>query len=384
VIELDGLRDAFGELSGREPRFFRAPGRVNLIGEHVDYSEGFVLPLAIDRATIVAAAARDDRVVRIRSLDRGETASFDLDDREARPQRAWSDYPHGVALALLRRGIVLRGVDALASTTIPLGSGLSSSAAFELAVGLALVAHANGEVTTRELAHAAQEAENGFIGLRSGIMDQLASALGVRDHALLIDCRTEEVTPVPLPPDVAVVVADSGVKHELASSAYNDRRAESERAAQRLGAPTLRDVSIAAFASRSHLLPEPLRRRARHVVGENARVLATVVSLREGNVVEAGHLMNASHESLRDDYEVSAPELDLLVDVARSVEGVYGARMTGGGFGGSIVVLARRNAVPALTRSLETAFAERYGRKPWVSEVRASQGAGPLDEHRAF
>jgi galactokinase len=377
MIELNALRDAFATLSDATPRFFRAPGRVNLIGEHVDYSEGFVLPLAIDRAAVVAGAARADRIVRIRSLERGETVTFDLDAPDPQPEGSWSDYARGVALALARR-VPLRGADLAIRTTVPLGAGLSSSAAFELAVGIALVSLSGHELSAHQLAHAAREAENGFVGVQSGIMDQLASALGVRDHALLIDCRTEEVTPVPLPDGAAIVVADSGVKRELANSAYNERRAESEEAARRLGVRTLRDVSVAAFARRAHALPEPLRRRARHVVGENARVLATVVSLRDGDLREAGKLMNSSHEALRDDYEVSSPELDLLVEAACAVDGVYGARMTGAGFGGCVVALARREAVGRVATAMETAFGLNYGRKPWVGEVRASDGAAAI------
>ncbi|HEX3462992.1 MAG TPA: galactokinase [Candidatus Elarobacter sp.] len=374
---LGELRAAFAGMSAREPRFFRAPGRVNLIGEHTDYSEGFVLPIAIDRATIAAAAPREDRRVRVRSLDRGESAEFALDQRDPRPSGSWIDYAHGVALALARR-VPLAGADLALRTTVPIGAGLSSSAAFELAVASALLALAGGTLPPRELARVGREAENGFVGLRSGIMDQLASACGVRDHALLIDCRSEELTPVPIPPESAIVVADSGVKHELSGSAYNDRRAESEEAARLLGARTLRDVSPEELARRGGELPELLRRRARHVVTENARVLATVSALRDGDLASAGALMNASHDSLRDDYEVSAPELDALVDAARAADGVYGARMTGGGFGGSIVVLARRDAVGSLTTALESAYAARYGRTPAVEEVHASDGAAEI------
>jgi galactokinase len=316
--------------------------------------------------------------VRIRSLERGETAEFALDDPDARPAGEWHDYARGVAVALARRAPLV-GADIALRTTVPIGAGLSSSAAFELAVALALTSLAGVSLPPHDLAHAAQEAENGFVGLRSGIMDQLASALGVRDHALLIDCRSEEVTRVPVPPDAAIVIADSGVKHVLAASAYNERRAQSEEAARLFGARTLRDVSIADFARRGASLPEPLRRRARHVVGENARVLATVLSLRSGDLAAAGSHMNASHDSLRDDYEVSSPELDLLVETARRVPGVYGARMTGGGFGGSIVALLRRDAVAPLARALESSYAARYARKPAVTEVRASDGAAPIE-----
>ncbi len=377
MSELTALRDAFSEMSARAPRFFRAPGRVNLIGEHVDYSEGFVLPMAIDRATFVAVAPRDDGVVRIRSLDRDERAEFGLDERDPRPRGAWSDYAQGVALALARR-VALRGADLVVRTSVPIGAGLSSSAAFELAVGLALLAAAGETLPALELARAAQEAENGFVGLRSGIMDQLASAFGVRDHALLIDCCTQDVTPVALPSDLAVVVADSGVKHQLAASAYNDRRAESEEAARLLGARSLRDISVAELARRAAALPEPLRRRARHVVTENARVLAAVSALRENDLARAGALMNASHDSLRDDYEVSSPELDLLAETARGTPGVYGARLTGAGFGGAIVTLVRDDAVAGLVEALEAAYASRFGRRPAAMKVRAANGAGPL------
>ncbi|MBV8369726.1 MAG: galactokinase [Candidatus Eremiobacteraeota bacterium] len=377
MSELSALREAFAATSARAPRFFRAPGRVNLIGEHVDYSEGFVLPLAIDRATLAAVVPREDRTVRVRSLDRGERAEFDLDARDPRPRGAWSDYAQGVALALSRR-VALRGAELAVRTSVPLGAGLSSSAAFELAVGLALLAAAGATLPPHELARAAQEAENGFVGLRSGIMDQLASACGVRDHALLVDCRTQDVTPVPLPAGAAIVVADSRVKHQLAGSAYNERRAQSEEAARLLGARTLRDVSLEDFARRADALPALLHRRARHVVGENARVLAAVAALRENDLARAGALMDASHDSLRDDYEVSSPELDLLVEAARGVPGVYGARMTGGGFGGSIVVLVRRDAVASLSTALESAYAARFGREPLVTEVRASDGAAPI------
>jgi galactokinase len=377
AAEIASLRGAFAELSAREPRLFRAPGRVNLIGEHTDYSEGFVLPMAIDRATVAAAAPRDDRRVRVRSLERGETAELDLDARDPRPEGSWIDYAYGVALALARR-VALRGADLAVATTVPIGAGLSSSAAFELSVASALLALAGASLPPRELARVGREAENGFVGLRSGIMDQLASACGVRDHALLIDCRSEELTPVPIPREAAVVVADSGVKHELSGSAYNARRAESEEAARLLGARTLRDVSAGELARRGGELPDVLRRRARHVVSENARVLAAADAFRAGDLARAGELMNASHDSLRDDYEVSAPELDLLVDAARAVSGVFGARMTGGGFGGSIVVLAGRDAVGPLTTALEAAYRARYARVPAVEEVRAADGAGPL------
>jgi galactokinase len=374
---LDTLRADLAELTDREPSFFRAPGRVNLIGEHVDYSGGFVLPLAIDSDTIVAAAPRDDRRVRIRSREFGEIAGFDLDEVLPQPDRTWSDYARGVTLALRRR-VPLVGADLAVGTALPIGAGLASSAAFEIAVGLALTSLAGRSVAPRKLAQVAQEAENGFVGLRSGIMDQLACVFGVRDHALLIDCRKEAVTPVRIPAGAAIAIADTGVKHELARSAYNARRAECDDAARHLGVTALRDVSSAVFAREESRLPAVLRKRVRHVVGENARVLAAVDALRRGDLDTTGALMNASHASLRDDYEVSVPELDLLAAVAQRVDGVYGARMTGGGFGGSIVVLLREANVPNLARALDAAFEQRYKRSAPLTVVRASAGAGPL------
>jgi len=377
VSLLDELRADLAELTDREPRFFRAPGRVNVIGEHVDYGGGFVLPLAIDRETIVAAAPRDDRRIRIRSREHAEIAGFDLDELLPKPARGWSDYPRGMTLALRRR-LPLAGADLAVGTTIPIGAGLSSSAAFEIAVGLALASLAGRQLAPRELAHAAQEAENGFVGVRSGIMDPLACVFGVRDHALLIDCRSEAVTPVAIPAGAAIAIADSGVRHDLIVSTYNARRAQSEEAARLLGVTALRDVSAPAFARDEARLPEVLRARARHAIGENGRVLATADALRRGDLPEAGRLMSESHVSLRDDYEVSCAELDLLVEAAQRVDGVYGSRMTGGGFGGAIVVLLREECVEALTRALDAAFRARYGRTAPVTQVRAADGASAI------
>lgn len=357
---LEAHREAFGD---RSACAWRAPGRVNLIGEHVDYSEGLVCPMAIDRETVAVASARDDRRVEIVSADHGDGATFSLDD-EGPARGAWSDYVEGVARALRDAGVALRGADVAVASSVPIGAGLSSSAALELAAGAALLDLAGAALDRRALARAARAAENAFVGVRSGIMDQLVCALGLREHALTIDCRTEAVTPVPLPGPAAIVVADSGVRHALASSGYNDRRAESEAAADVLGV-ALRDASLADLARLAH---EPvLQRRARHVVTENARVRTFAGALAAGDLAAAGRAMTESHRSLRDDYEVSIPELDALVVSALDVPGVYGARMTGGGFGGSIVVLAERDAVDALVRSLgERASA--------VSAVRATDG----------
>lgn len=347
---------------------WRAPGRVNLIGEHVDYSEGLVCPMAIDRETVAVAAARDDGRVEVVSADRGGAAAFALDDEGSAARGAWSDYVEGVARALLRAGVPLRGANVAVASSVPIGAGLSSSAALELAAGAALLAVAGVALDRRGLARAARTAENAFVGVRSGIMDQLVGALGVRDHALTIDCRTEAVTPIPLPARAAVVVADSGVRHALASSGYNERRAQSEAAAAALGIG-LRDAGLADLA---RLADDPvLLRRARHVVTENARVLAFADALAAGDLAAAGRAMTASHRSLRDDYEVSIAELDALVARALEVEGVYGARMTGGGFGGSVVALADRDAAGTLARSLA-------GHASAVTVVHATDGVSEL------
>ena len=361
---LEAHRDAFGD---RPVCAWRAPGRVNLIGEHVDYSEGLVCPMAIDRETVAVASARDDRRVQIVSAERGGGAAFSLDGGGA-ARGAWSDYAEGVARALRDAGVPLRGADVAVASSVPIGAGLSSSAALELAAGAALLDLAGVALDRRALARAARTAENAFVGVRSGIMDQLVCALGLPGHALTIDCRTEAATPVPLPRAAAIVVADSGVRHALASSGYNERRAESEAAAALLGVP-LRDASLADLKRLAH---EPvLQRRARHVVTENARVLAFADALAAGDLAAAGRAMTESHRSLRDDYEVSIPELDGLVARALELPGVYGARMTGGGFGGSIVVLAAPAAIDDLVGSLGERAAA-------VSAVRATEGVSKI------
>ncbi|MFN2461373.1 MAG: galactokinase [Candidatus Velthaea sp.] len=358
----------------------RAPGRVNLIGEHVDYSEGFVLPIAIDRATTVTAGALDGDLVRLHSAERAQTLEFRLGEPDAAPRERWSDYVQGTALALLRRGVPLRGAELDIHSSVPMGAGLSSSAALEVSSALALLALAGEDMDPLALAKACQEAENDFVGLRSGIMDQLASVYGRVGHALLIDCRSLEVTPVAWAlEDASIMVCDSHVKHELAGSAYNDRRAECESAAALLGVRTLRDVPPAVFAQRASELPEVLRKRARHVVTENTRVLDAVRALRRGDAAEFGALLNVSHASLRDDYEVSAPEIDCLVAAAQAVNGVYGSRLTGGGFGGSTVSIVRRDAAAAFEAAVRSAYAAAFGRDPSVIEVYPSAGAAQIE-----
>jgi galactokinase len=382
MIDLGALRRTFETLYGREPRLFSAPGRVNLIGEHTDYNDGFVLPMAIDRRTVVAAAARSDRRVRVRSLNLEEAAEFNLDSPGTPLRRHWLDYVEGVARILEEGGLRLGGADLAIESEVPVGAGLSSSAALEVSVGLALISVSGAEIDGVQLALVGQAAEHKYVGANVGIMDQFTAALARRGHALLIDCRTLEWSPIPLNmPDTAVVVCDTRVKHELASSEYNTRRAECERGVRLLreflpGIKALRDVSPEELKEHERHLPEPIRRRCRHVVSENARTLACADALRAGRLEEMGRLMALSHESLRDDYEVSSPELDLLVEIANTLRiATVGARMTGGGFGGCTVNLVRRAALEEFQEVIRREYSRVTNIDPVIYLVEADNGA---------
>jgi galactokinase len=379
------VRDRFRERHGGGPRLFAAPGRINLIGEHTDYNDGFVLPMAIDRGVVVAAAARADRRVRVLSLDLGEEIEIDL-DRPGAPRRgAWIDRVEGVVRSLAGRGVQLPGADLVLAGDVPLGAGLSSSAALEVAIGFTMWSLAGGDVDRVALALAAQAAENDWVGTRCGVMDPMIAALGAADCALLIDCRSLEATSVPLAlPDHLIVVCDTRVTHDLASSAYNDRRAECERGVEILrrwlpDIAALRDVSPSELETVASELPEPVRRRCRHVVGENARTLAAAAALKAGDLVRFGRLMTESHRSLRDDYEVSCPELDLLAEVAGATPGVLGGRMTGGGFGGCVIALCERAAEERFVAAATSAYQARFGRQQVVFSSRAAAGARELE-----
>jgi galactokinase len=384
VIERGKLRHEFAGRYGREGRLFRAPGRVNLIGEHTDYNGGFVLPLAIERETVVAAAPRQDRLVAVYSLDREEEAAFDL-DRPGEPRRGlWLDYVEGVARALEHGGARLRGADLLIHSDVPAGAGLSSSAALEVAAGLALSEVSGSPVGRVRLALAGQEAEHTYVGTRCGIMDQFVAALGQEGHALLIDCRALEAAAVPLDTARArVVITDTGVRHKLSTSEYNTRREECEQGVRLLksflpGVRQLRDVSVGDFERHAERLPEVVRRRCRHVVTEDARTLQAADALRRGRLEEVGRLMRRSHESLRDDYEVSCAELDFLAETAWGLAGVVGSRMTGGGFGGSTVSLVRRESVEEFTRAITAEYERRFHIAPTVYVSEAAEGASEV------
>jgi galactokinase len=386
VRAVEALRDLVPDGLGdrRSVRVVRAPGRINLIGEHTDYNDGFVLPLAIDREVVIASVRSDDRRVALTRLDTGEEAGFDL-DRIPEASGEWIDYVAGMAGALTRRGVALRGLRGAIASTLPIAVGLSSSAAFEIAAAWALVEADEPPVAPVDLARAGQEVENRYIGLNSGLMDQLAAVMGQRDAALLIDCRSLEWRAVALPlAGHAVVAIDSGSSRRLGGSGYNRRRAECESvvaalAATHPGVRSLRDVDLEMLgAARGTVRPVALR-RAEHVIRENQRVLDCVDALERGDLARLGQLLAAGHASLRDLFEVSSPELDALVEIAVAVPGVVGARMTGGGFGGSVVVIVERAALTALRAAVKREYPGLSGLQATVHLVEPADGAGHVD-----
>lgn len=373
----------FGRLFGAAPRLFRAPGRVNLIGEHMDYNDGFVMPAALDLATYAAIAPRRDRRLWVHSLAFAATVEFDLDDPEPEPRGDWSDYVRGVAIMLERAGHRLTGVNLMIDGDLPMGAGLSASAALEVSVGYALAQMSNVDVDLIELAKLCQQAENEFVGMRCGIMDQFISCCGIEGCVLLLDCRSLAARPVRIDPRTRLVICNTMVHHELASSEYNLRRQDCERAVALLSGPlggvrALRDVTPERLAERATLLPETVFRRARHVISENNRVLEAAAALEAGDLILCGRMMNESHASLRDDYEVSCPELDLMVELASGVEGVFGSRMTGGGFGGCTVSLVETGAVDRFAAIIGKAYRNATGLTPSIFCCSPGPGAGPV------
>jgi len=363
-------------------RVVHAPGRVNLIGEHTDYNDGFVLPAAIDLGITIAFIPTDDRRVEVTLDDSGERDGFHLDAIGAR-RGAWIDYIAGTAWALAEAGIPLRGFRGLLASDLPSGAGLSSSAAIELASAWGLSGGERPALDTMRLAQIAQRAENAYVGVNCGLMDQFAVAFGEADHALLLDCRSLDHRAVPLPAGTSLVICHSGSPRKLAASEYNNRRSECERAVAGLkvldpAVTSLRDVSLDLLHEGRDRLDDEAYRRARHVVTENDRVETVIAALQAGDVDAVGAAMDASHVSLRDDFEVSSPALDALVEIAHGVPGVIGARLTGAGFGGCTINLVRDEAVGALREAVLTSYEPRTGLTPRVFEVRAADGARRL------
>jgi galactokinase len=372
------FRDAFGA----EPAgFWRAPGRVNLIGEHTDYNDGFVLPFAIDRATTIALSPRDDDRIRLISTFDEHVVESDVAAVAERGFEGWSAYPLGVAWAIGERvpGAV-RGFDVAVDSDVPVGAGLSSSAAIEMAVAVALDDVWRLGLSRSDLARIGQRAENIAVGAPTGIMDQSASVFGQADAAVFLDCRSLEVEQVPLgfdAADLVLLVVDTKVEHQHATGGYRDRREACERGAAAMGVPALRDLTVADLPRAEALLDDVTYRRVKHIVTEDERVLESVAALKAGDLTRFGVLMGESHVSMRDDFEISVPQLDAVVETAQAA-GAMGARMTGGGFGGCAIALVHRDQAEPLAAQVVQVFADRGWTEPVPFTVRPSDGARPV------
>ncbi len=382
------LGRSFVERFGGSPRIYRAPGRVNLIGEHTDYNDGFVMPAAIGFDPCVAVAQRADRKLVVYSENYSEKVEFDLDHLPAVRSGRWSDYVVGVAIMFARSGKRLTGMNVLIDGNVPLGAGLSSSASLEVAVGYALLDRSQradgaqaGQSTLdlTQLAKLCQQAENEFVGARCGIMDQFISSHGESGKALLLDCRSLDYRQLPLPDDVVLAVCNTMVKHSIAQGEYNRRRAECEEGVRILSkhlpqARALRDVTLEDLEAYGGELPEVVLRRCRHVISEDVRVVEAAAALEIGDLAAFGKLMGESHRSLRDDFEVSCTELDLMVELAGQVEGVYGTRMTGGGFGGCTIALVRSDRVAVFQQKVSEGYERATACKPEIYVCSAADG----------
>lgn len=357
----------------------RAPGRVNLIGEHTDYNDGFVFPMAIDRAVWIALRPVAEKRVAVCSLDFAEEKSFDLDGLDEPGEEDWLEYLKGTAWALQGAGCELKGWEGVLAGDVPIGAGLSSSAALEMATARAFASTSGLDWEPGPMARLGQRAENQWVGVNCGIMDQMISAAGRAEHALLLDCRSLEYELVPLPRGTAVVVLDTGTRRGLVDSAYNERRAQCEAAAQFFGVEALRDVTLEQFQERQGELDEVTRRRARHVISENARTVRAAAVMRRGDAAALGELMDASHASLRDDFEVSSAALDAMVECARQRTECLGARMTGAGFGGCAVALAPAGEAGRFGEAVAADYRGSTGHEPAIYVCRATSGAEVVD-----
>ena len=356
----------------------RAPGRVNLIGEHTDYNDGFVLPMAIDRGVWIALSPREDGKVRIFSLDLEAETAFEL--HSLTRNGGWIEYPKGIASELMKAGYELKGFDAVMTGDVPRGAGLSSSAAVELAVARAFSAVSGFEWNAPVMAKLAQKAENEWVGVNCGIMDQMASAACKEGYALFLDCRSLEIQHAPLPKGISVVILDTSTRRGLVDSAYNERRSQCEEAARWFGAKALRDVSVKDLEKwkTGSGLSEVAFRRARHIVTENTRVLEAINAMRNGNVKRLGELFNASHDSLRDDFEVTNDALNIMVECAQEQSSCYGARMTGAGFGGCALALVMEEKAGEFVDTVSSAYRQKTGLEASIYVCKASEGANVI------
>jgi galactokinase len=377
------LSEKFVRLFGSEARFVQAPGRVNLIGEHTDYNDGFVLPAAIQFQTTVGIAPRPDQTLAIFSENYAEQVEFQQEQLPAQPRQHWSDYVVGVARKLEEAGVRLPGANLLIHGEVPQGAGLSSSASLEAAVCQAFLDVAHRKLRATEIALLCQRAENEFVGARCGIMDQFVSVHGRKDHALLLDCRSLEYRHQPIPQKVRLVICNTMVRHSVAGGEYNQRRRECETAARYFSSiepavKALRDVSMEDLEKHASALPEKVRKRARHVIAENARVRDAGDALARHDLTHFGELMRESHASLRDDFEVSCRELDVMAEVASELDGVYGARMTGGGFGGCTINLVQGDKAEAFATKVSEGYERAMGQKPEIYICTAADGLRSL------
>jgi galactokinase len=373
--------ESFKRRFGHDGKLFRAPGRVNLIGEHTDYNDGFVLPAAINFSCWITASPRQDRSLAIYSENFAEQVEVALGHSHNWPRKGWMAYPLGVAWMLEQSGLLTTGANLYIAGDVPLGSGLSSSAAIEVATGSALLNTSNASLDPTKLALLCQRAENDYVGARCGIMDQFISCHGKAGNAVLLDCRSLEGSLIPIPRDVALVVCNTMVRHELAANEYNKRRDECEEGVRLLkqampAIQALRDVSIQELESHRSILPALIFRRCRHIVTENDRTLLAASALQQGKLSSLSKWMAESHESLRVDFEVSCRELDIMVEIAATQPGVLGARMTGGGFGGCTINLVNQDSVPAFIQTVESEYFKRTNLKSEILSMKAAEGAG--------
>lgn len=374
---------SFEKTFGYQPEIYvQAPGRVNIIGEHTDYNDGFVLPCAIDYQTMTAAAKRDDRIIRVVAADyQNECDEFSLDDEITfLPEKMWANYIRGVVKFLLQRGFSFDGCDIAVSGNVPQGAGLSSSASLEVVVGQTLKALYQLAISQQEIALNGQQAENQFVGCNCGIMDQLISACGDKGHALLIDCRSLDLLPISIPNDVVVMIINSNKQRGLVGSEYNTRRQQCEEAAQLFGVKALRDVTYDEFLQKQHLLSPMVAKRAKHVISENERTLAAAKALTQNDLLQLSQLMAQSHISMRDDFEITVKEIDTLVEIVKSVLGTQGGvRMTGGGFGGCVVALMQQQFVQPVIAAVEAEYQKATGLAASIYVCQPSSGANVVN-----